>query len=104
VPVDGIFIYSKEVLTLGLLWLGFTDAIRESDRKKVFLYWKFLMLVFKREDCRNYSMEAVNLLYQTHALSSSAKMGEVYQYSWKAGVPADLHFEHLNRRLNGNIV
>ena len=76
-PVDGIYVSGKEVLTLGLLWLGFNNAIKEGDGDKVFVYWKFL-LVLKHGGCRNYSIEAVNLLYQAHKDSSSAKMGKIY--------------------------
>ena len=45
------------------------DAIKEGDGEKLFVHWKFLLLVFKCGECCNYSIEAVNLLYQTHASS-----------------------------------
>ena len=64
-----IYTYETEVLTLGLLWLGLNDAIKEGDGEKLFVHWKFLLLVFKCGECCNYSIEAVNLLYQTHASS-----------------------------------
>ena len=78
-PVDSIYVYGKEVLTLGLLWLGFNDAIKEGDGDKVFVYWKFFLLVFKHGGCHNYSIEAVNLCtHPTSQNSSSAKMGKIY--------------------------
>ena len=95
-PVDGIFTYGKEVLTLGLLWLEFNDAIKEGDWEKVFVYWKFLLLVFKHGNCRNYSIEAVNLLYQTHALPprlvAQPKWGRCINTHGRQGcnIPADL--------------
>lgn len=107
VPVDGIYIYGTEVLTLGLLWLGFNDAIKEGDGDKVFVYWKFLLLVFKRGGCRNYAIEAVNLLYQTHTLSprlvAQLKWGRFINTHGRQGcnIAGDLHLEHLNKRLKG---
>lgn len=106
-PVDGIYIYGTEVLTLGLLWLGFNDAIKEGDGDKVFVYWKFLLLVFKRGGCRNYAIEAVNLLYQTHTLSprlvAQLKWGRFINTHGRQGcnIAGDLHLEHLNKRLKG---
>ena len=106
-PVDGVYIYGTEVLTLGLLWLGFNDAIKEGDGNKVFVYWKFLLLVFKRGGCRNYPIEVVNLLYQAHTLpprlSAQLKWGRFINTHGRPGcnIPADLHMEHLNRKLKG---
>ena len=105
--VDGIYIYGTEVLTLGLLWQGFNDAIKEGDGEKIFVYWKFLLLVFKCGECRNYSIEAVNLLYQTHTLSPRItvplKWGRFVNThgQQRCNIPCDLHLEHLNRRLKG---
>ena len=45
-----MYICGTEVLTLGLLWLGFNDAIKEGDGEKVFVYWKFLLLVLSMEN------------------------------------------------------
>ena len=41
--------YTTDLLTLGLLWHGFHDSIREGDGDRIFLYWKFLLPVFKQE-------------------------------------------------------
>jgi len=100
-PVDGIYVYGKEVLTLGLLWFGFNDAIKEGDGDKVFVYWKFLLLVFKHEGCHNYSVEAINLLYQARTLPPRI----VAQLKWErftnthgrpgCNIPGDLHLKHL---------
>jgi len=57
------------VLTLGLLWSGFNDAIKEGDGDKMITYWRFLLLVFKSGGCKNYSGEAVNLFSRLHILS-----------------------------------
>ncbi|XP_065912891.1 uncharacterized protein [Dysidea avara] len=109
VPVDGVHIYGTDVLTLGLLWLGFSDAIKEGDGDKVFVYWKFLLLVFKSGGCRNYSIEAVKLLYQTHTLSprlaAQLKWGRFINTHGRQGcnISGDLYLEHLNNRLKGTL-
>lgn len=105
--VDGVHVYATEVLTLGLLWNGFTDAIKEGDGDKVLMYWRFLLLVFKSGRCKNYSGEAVNLLSQLHVLSprlvAQVKWGRFVNTKGRAGcnISSDLHMEHLNRRLKG---
>jgi len=43
-------IYTKDLFTLGLLWHGFHDSIRESDGDRIFLYWKFLLPVLNKND------------------------------------------------------
>ena len=59
---DGIQAYSKEVITLGLLWLGYHDAVKAGDGNRVLQYWEFLMLLFKIGNCRNYAIEAARVL------------------------------------------
>ena len=34
---DGVFIYTCELPSLGLLWFGYVDAIREGDGERVLL-------------------------------------------------------------------
>ena len=63
---DGVCAYASELLSLGLLWHGFHDAIKEGDGERIIRYWKFLLVVFKSSNCRNYAKEAVNLLLQYH--------------------------------------
>ena len=48
--------------TLGLLWHGFHDAVREGDGNCIIRYWHFLLPVFKQCSHRNYAIEALNLL------------------------------------------
>ena len=47
---DKIHLYATEVLTLGLLWQIFKDSIREGDGNRVFVCWKYLLLVFKNKN------------------------------------------------------
>lgn len=110
VPVDGVHLYAREVLSLGLIWHGFHDAIREGDGDRILSYWKFLLVLFKSTNHRNYAKEAVNLLLQYHYTLSDRKKA---QLKWSrcintrgfpgANIPCDLHMEHLNRRLKSVI-
>ena len=61
---DGVLLYNAEVLSLGLLWHGFHDTIREGDRHRKLCYWKFALVVFNSTKHCNYAKEAVNLLLQ----------------------------------------
>lgn len=56
-----VYIYATELLSLGLLWHGFHDAIKEGDSDRILCYWK--LIIFKSTNHRNYAKEAVNLLY-----------------------------------------
>lgn len=107
---DGVFVYAKEVISLGLLWHGFHDAIKEADGERILRYWKFLLVVFKSTKHRNYAKEAVNLLYQYYYIFSGRKK---MQLLWSrcvntrgfcgTNIPCDLYMEHLNHRLKSII-
>ena len=102
-------LYATDLVTLGLLWHGFHDAIREGDGDRILLYWKFLLPVFKEENHHNYAKESFNLLLQSMILSPrklcELKWSRTVNTHGKAGhnVPCDLHMEHLNRRLKNCI-
>ena len=61
---DSVFNYACEVMTLGLLWNCYHDAIQEGDGDRVMLIWKFLLLVFKASHQKKYSVEAAVLFLQ----------------------------------------
>ena len=46
---DSVFVYA---LTLGLLWMGFHDAIREGDGERVIVYRKFFSKHLKGETAK----------------------------------------------------
>ena len=106
---DGVYVYATELLTLGLIWHGFHDSIKEGDGDRILRYWKFLLIIFKVAKRYNYAKEAVNLLLQHNLLSDRQKA----QLLWSrcvntrgvagGNIPGDLHNEHLNRRLK-NII
>lgn len=107
---DKIQMYATEVLTLGLLWLNFKDSIREGDGDRVLLCWKFLLLLFKAKNHRNYAKEAIILLSHYHCLLSERlaaqlKWSRFINVKGRRGcnISCDLHLEHLNRRLKDMI-
>ena len=107
---DKVHLYACETLTLGLLWWGFYDAIKEGDGERILRYWKFLLIIFKSTNHPNYAKEAVNLLMQ-HAYFFSER--EKAQLMWSrtantrgvqgCNMPCDLLMEHLNRRLKNMV-
>ena len=56
--------YSCEVLSLGLLYLDFKDAVREGDGDRIIMIWKYFLLIFKATGHTNYALEALTLLTQ----------------------------------------
>lgn len=108
--VDGVNLYATELLSLGLIWHGFHDAVREGDGERILRYWKFLLVLFKCTNHRNYAKEAVNLLVQYYYTLSERQKAQLL---WcrcvntrgcpGGNIPCDLHMEHLNRRLKSII-
>lgn len=99
-------LYVMQVLTLGLIWHGFDDAVREGDGDSVLTYWKFFILVFKVTRHHNYFKESVILLLQYHFLlpqrqAEQLKWCRFVNYRGRVGgnVSCELHLEHLNCRL-----
>ena len=107
---DEVHIYASEVLSLGLLWYNYVDAVREGDGKCVMLLWKFLLLIFKKTRHKNYAKEAAVLLIQHKFLFSERKVLQLENSCFvntrgMAGcnMSCDLYMEHLNHRLKGVI-
>ena len=96
--------YAKEVMTMGLFYLEFQDAIREGDGHRVIRCWKYLFLWFRSTRHTKYAIEAMTLLTQYYYLFTP-RLAE--QFIWGRfvnshgglgrNIPADLHMEHLNR-------
>lgn len=104
--VDGVNLYATEILSQGLLWHAFHDAVRESDGERILRHWKLLLVIFKSSNHRNYAKEAVNLLFQYHYVFSERMKAQLLwshcvNTRGRAGtnIPCDLYMEHLNRRL-----
>ena len=97
--------YATDLITLGLLWHGFHDSVKEGDGDRIMLYWKFLLPIFQQTNHYNYAGEAFNFLAQTLYLSprkcAELKWSRTINKHGRPGqnIPCDLHMEHLNRRL-----
>lgn len=107
---DGVYLYACDLLTLGMIWMGFHDAIREGDGERIMVYWKFFLPIFKLLGRKNYSIEAVDIqLLRHHHLSER----QAAQLVWSRfinthsrggkNIPCDLHLEHLNRCLKDSL-
>ena len=102
---DGVYAYSCEVLTLGLLFLEFKDSIREGDGDGDMRVWKYFLLLFKAAGRKNYAIEALTMLTQYH-ITLPPRLAE--QLKWSRfinthgiiahNISCDLHMEHLNRK------
>jgi len=52
---DTVLEYARDVLSLGLLYMGFVDAIREGDGSRILLCWRYLLFVFRASHHTNYA-------------------------------------------------
>lgn len=103
---DGVHAYALELVSLGLLWHSFHDAVKEGDGNRVMRHWGLLMIVFKAANRPNYGKEAVKLLLQEkHLFSERMSMQLVWSRfvntkgETGCNIPCDLYMEHLNRRI-----
>lgn len=102
--------HTREVMSLGLLYLDFKDAVREGDGDRDLLGWKYLFLLFKASGRKNYAIEALTLLTQYHItlppnLAEQVKWSRFINVHGKPGhnISCDLHLEHNNRLVQTSI-
>ena len=69
--------YSKEVISLGLLYLNFKDAVREGDGDRVLRMWKYFLLLFRATGYTNYAMEALTLLLLCNVFLPPNLVGQI---------------------------
>ena len=101
---DKISQYGKELLSLGCLYLEYSDAVKEGDGHRVYTCWKYLLPIFLNSNRTNYSNEVFNTLYQYECTFSPrlrcqlkwSRFVNVHGLPGK-NVEADLHMEHINR-------
>ena len=105
-----MFKYSRQLLSVGLLYIEYADAIWEGDGEHVYRCWKYLLPIFKSAGRINYSIEALTLLNQhqlrlTPRLSAELMWGRFINVHGIAGrnIPCDLYVEHLNRICKGAV-
>ena len=102
--IDKVFIYAMELLSYGLLYNEYSDAVREGDGMRVLRCWRYFMLIFKAHQRQNYSIEALHLLCQYHFFLTERQRQQLLwsRFVNAHGLPGrnislDLHMEHLNR-------
>ena len=102
--------YSKEVISLGLLYFNFKDAVREGDGDRVLQMWKYFLLLFRATGRTNYATEALTLLLQCNVflppnLVEQIKWSRFINVHGQLGrnISCDLHMEHLNRVVRSSI-
>ena len=99
---DGVLCYTREVITYGLLYTEFEDAIKEGDGLRIVRCWRFFLPIFKASNRTKYALEAATLLINLHVLPQRLTQQIIWSRfvntSGKAGhnKPCDLHMEHLN--------
>lgn len=101
---DGVLNYAKELMSLGIFYINFKDAIREGSGERVLLCWKYLFPLFRVTNRRNYTCEVFSMLYSYYFTLSPR---QAHQLLWSRfvnihgligrNIPCDLHMEHLNR-------
>ena len=77
-PEDKVYLYSCEFLTLGLMYIEFSDSIREADGNRILRCWRYQHLIFRSTQRRNYAIEGLNLLSQYHFLFHQGKGNSYY--------------------------
>ena len=102
-PEDKVYLNSCEFLTLRLMYIEFSDSLREADGNRILRCWRYLMLIFRSTQRRNYAIEGLNLLSQYHFFFSPRQREQLL---WSRcinsngipgrNIPGDLHMEHLN--------
>ena len=100
---DGVYDYSRHLLTIECLYLEYKDAIKEGDGMRVLQCWKYLYQFFKILAEKN-TIEAFKLLYQYYY---GLPPRHAQQLLWirfintqgihGKNIPMDLHQKHLNR-------
>ena len=101
---DRIQQYGKNFLSLGCFYLEYCDAIQEGDGERVLRCWRYLLPIFVSSGRKNYSIEALNVLYQYQYKFNPRQSARLI---WNRfinvhglrgrNIPCDLHLEHLNR-------
>ncbi len=103
---DLVNAYSRNLMSLGLLFMEFTDGIREGDGERIIRCWRYFLSLFKLDKRTNYSVEAFILLAQHEFLFTERQKAQLIwsrtvNTHGKSGknISCDLHMEHLNREI-----
>ncbi len=108
--VDKTNLYARNLLSLGLFYFEYSDAIREGDGERVLRCWHYMLPMFISSGRKNYAIEAFNLLLQHDFSLPPRQAAELIwgRFVNTSGLPGrnisnDLHMEHLNRVIKTSI-
>lgn len=71
--------YVSKVMTLGLLYEEFVDAVRDGDGLRILIWWRYLFLVFKENGRNSYSTETFTILANHTFLLSPRQSQQLVQ-------------------------
>lgn len=103
---DDMFAYQRALLDYGMLLLNFWDAISEGDGESMIRCWNFFFMYLKKQgtSANKYSLDALYLIFQVHALLSPK---ESHCLIWNSfvknkhgqfgNISLDLYLEFKNR-------
>ena len=101
-PTDSVYSYACEVLSLGLFYLEFQDAIKHGDGDCDMIVWKYLLLLFKASKRTNYALTYLAQYYLIFPPRLTEQLnGQFVNMHGLPGrnVSCDLPMEHLNREV-----
>ena len=101
---DDVFNYNAALLSEGLFFMNFLDAVSEGDGKRIMRQYKYLMLLCKADDPHStkYALESLYQLLLVNGLSQ--KESEMFVWNRSVNnhgglgnnIPHDLEVEHSN--------
>ena len=100
---DAVFEHSRQLLSIGLFYMYFRDAIKEGDGNRVVRCWRYMLPMFYFTSRKNYANEALiflaNLAFLPGRISNQMIWSRFVNTKGVLGgnIPADLFNEHLNR-------
>lgn len=109
-PTDNVYAYAKQVLSLGCIYLEYSDAIREGDGDRVLRCLRYLLPMFISAGRKNYAIEFFHTIaYHTFVLSPRQSEELIWTRFINVhgipghNIPKDLHMEHLNRLVKDSV-
>ena len=105
---DDIFSYNSALITDGLFFLSFLDAVREGDGDRIMKQDNY-MLTYCRADHKHSTKYALECLYQLFLVFAFLSLRDSDRFTWNRSVnnsgiigkniPLDLDVEHSNNYL-----
>lgn len=108
---DQVCAYAEELMSLSHLLMEFVNSIREGDGECIIRCWRYFLPLFEASKCKNYAIEAFNLLFQ-YEYAFTPRMRQ--QLMWERtvnmhgrpgrNISMDLHMEHIIRACKSPMV